>query len=122
MRAMSVLLFFGDLIVGGALPGGEIHLWLAGSALCAIVFLTHFTTPVAFLPYPLWTVIWTTMPALYVLFLLKFVTRFFGVKLPMIEASFTLLIGLSFLYAATIMPEGYALLYGAALNSTNIFF
>ena len=121
-QAMSVLLFFGHLIVRRALPDEEIHLWLAASALCAIVFLSHFTTPVALLPYPLWTVIWTTMPALYVLFLLKFVTRFFGVKLPMIEASFTLLIGLSFLYAATIMPEGYALLYGAALNSTNIFF
>lgn len=121
-QGMMVLLLIGHLIVRRALQDEEVHLWLAASAFCAVVFLTHYAHPMPFIPYPIWTVIWTTAPALYVLFLMKFVLRYLELNFPFIERSFTWLIGVSFLFAITLMPPDYALLYGAGLNATNAIF
>ncbi len=121
-QGMMVLLLIGHLIVRRALQDEEVHLWLAASAFCAVVFLTHYAHPMPHIPYPIWTVIWTTAPALYVLFLMKFVLRYLNLHFPAIEGSFAWLIGVSFLFAITLMPPDYALIYGAGLNATNAIY
>jgi signal transduction histidine kinase len=54
------------------------YLWLGLSCATATITLVHFGYGVASAEYRIWTVSWILSPALYTLFLLKFLFRFMG--------------------------------------------
>lgn len=120
-QLLTTALFFGHLVVYRALANAEPHLWMAAASACAFVFLLHYSSPPPPLDYALWTKIWTTAPALYTYCLMKFELRLLNRSYPLLENSFALWIGICVIVGIA-LPDAYALIYGAVINTGNVVF
>lgn len=84
----------------------SIYMWLTMSCGSALLYLAHYAFDISFVPYKLWTIMWTMSIATFVLFVMNFNYRMLQLPLGRFAYLFAAYIGFV-VAAAVLLPPGF---------------